>query len=316
MKIAILNESFLTDRHLATLRGLGELSIYENTETAEEAVERLKGVDIAIADCFVAPLNKTVFKQAGTLKFLSINSTSFDMVDVVAAKEQGIAVAHVPGFSTESVAEFAFALMLAVNRKVLMADAAMRQAPFQIDPANQEQKKYLGFNLFGKTLGIIGLGNIGQRTAEIGRGFGMNILAYNRSKKDIKGIKQVELKELLQTSDVISFHLPLTNETEGLITAERLALLKPTAILVNTSSGKLIDELALSKALRTHKIAGAGLDLLADWTIKNPLLKMENIVLAPDLGFFTHESLENAADIIVKNVQAFVAGQPINIVNP
>ncbi len=315
MKIAILNESFLKNKHLDALRALGDLAIYENTDTEEKAIERLKGVGIAIADCYTAPLNKKVLERTDTLKLLAINSTGYDSVDVVTAKAKGIQVANVPGFSTEAVAEHAIALMLAMSKKIPAGDAMMRQAPFQIGPENQEHLKYLGFDLAGKTLGVVGLGNIGQRVAKIGQGFGMKVLAYNRSQKNVEGVKQVSLDELLKESDIISLHLPLSPDTENIITGERLQMMKPTAILINTARGKCVDELALISALQSHKIAGAGLDTIVDWSASNPLLKLDNVVLSPHSAFFTEEALENCADIIVANVKAFVEGKAVNIVN-
>ncbi len=315
MKIAILNKSFLKNKHLDALRALGDLAIYENTDTEEKAIERLKGVGIAIADCYNAPLNKKVLERTDTLKLLAINSTGYDLVDVAAAKAKGIHVANVPGFSTEAVAEHAIALMLAVSKKIPAGDAAMRQAPFQIDPENQEHLKYLCFDLAGKTLGVVGLGNIGSRVVKIGQGFDMKVLAYNRSQKNVEGVKQVSLNELLKESDIVSLHLPLSPETENIITAERLQMMKPTAILINTAPGKCVDESALISALQSHKIAGAGLDTIVDWSASNPLLKLDNVVLSPHSAFFTEEALENCADIIVANVKAFVEGKAVNIVN-
>ena len=315
MKIAILNESFFKNPHLDALRALGDLAIHENTDTEEKAIERLKGIEIAIADCYIAPINKKVLESTDALKLLAINSTGYDLVDVAAAKAKGIQVANVPGFSTEAVAEHATALMLAVSRKIPAGDTGMRQAPFQIDPASQEHHKYLGFDLAGKTLGVVGLGSIGRRVAKIGQGFGMKVLAFNRSQKNIEGVKQVSLDELLGESDIVSLHLPFSPDTENIITAERLQLMKPTAILINTARGKCVDESALISALQSHQIAGAGLDTIIDWSAFNPLLKLDNVVLSPHSAFFTEEALENCANIIVENIKAFVEGKAVNIVN-
>ena len=316
MKITILNESFLKESHLNTLRSFGELVIYENTDTEEKAIERLKGSQIAIADCFIAPLNSKVFNSTESLKLLVINSTGYELVDNVTAKSKEIQVANIPEFSTESVAEQAIALMLAVSRKIPTADTAMKSSPFQIDPANQEQRKYLGFNLQGKTLGIVGLGSIGSRVAQIGIGFGMKVLAFNRSQKYIDGVKQVSLEELLKESDVVSLHTPLTPETENIINSKRLQMMKSTAIIINTAHGELIDEPALVYVLQSGKIAGAGLDTISQWNESNPLLKLDNVVLSPHSAFFTNESLNNCADIIVANVKSYIEGKAINIVNP
>lgn len=265
MKIAIFNKNFFNESHLNALRVLGDLIIYENTYTEEKMIERLKGVEIAIADCQIVPLNKKVLESTDALKFIAIKSIGYDLVDIATAKAKGIRVANVPGSSTEAVAEHSIALIIAVCKKIPAGDAMMRKAPFQIDQANQEHRKYLGFNLYGKTIGILGLGNIGLRVAQIGMGFGMKVFAFNRSKKNVAGVKQVSLEKLLKESDIVSLHLPLTPETENLITAERLQTMKPTAVLINTARGKIVDEKALYDTLQSHKIAGAGLDVIVEW---------------------------------------------------
>jgi len=315
MKIAILNESFFNESHLNELRALGDLTVQDNTDTEEKAIKRLKGVEIAIADCYIAPLNKKVLESTDTLKLLAINSTGYDLVDVSTAKSKGVQVANVPGFSTEAVAEHAIALMLAVSKKIPSGDVTMRQSPFQIDPGNQKHREYLGFDLAGKTLGIVGLGNIGQRVAKIGQCFGMKVLAFSRSQKNIGGVKQVSLEELLQKSDIVSLHVALTPETEEIINAERLQMMKPSTILINTARGQCVDEVALINALQSRQIAGAGLDTIVDWSASNPLLGLDNVVFSPHSAFFTQESLRNCADIIVDNVKAFIDGKAINIVN-
>ena len=198
MKIAILNECFFKEQHLNTLRALGDVVIYKNTNNEEEAIKRLKGVDIAIAAYYTTPLNKKVLESTDALKLLVVNSTGYDGVDTIVAKNRGILVANTPGYATEAVAEHAVALMLAISKKILTRDATMRQSPFKINPANQKHKKYLGFNLQGKTLGIVGLGSIGLRVAQIGMSFGMKVLAYNRSKKNIEGVRQTSLEGLLK----------------------------------------------------------------------------------------------------------------------
>lgn len=314
MNISILNECFFTKEHLDKLRSFGNLTIYEDTTTEEEAIKRLRDADIAIADCLIAPLNRKVFDSVNNLRFLSLNTTGYDAVDLQAAKEKGIKVANVPGFATDSVAEQAIALMFGVIRKVALGDKAMRKNPFQIDPGKKEEQKFLGFNVRGKTLGVVGLGAIGQRVAELGKGLGMNVIGYNRTVKDLADVKMVSLEELLKDSDVISVNLKLTPETEYIIAEKELSLMKPTAIIVNTARGKHIDTKALYEALSSDKIAGAGLDVIEDWVDSNPLLKLDNVVLTPHEGFFTKESLTNLADIIINNVESFVQGQPINLV--
>lgn len=315
MKIAILNECFFNDNHLQKLKKLGEVTIYDNTNNEDLAIERLKDVEIAITDCYIAPLNNKVLGSTNNLKLLAINSTGYDLVDLKTATQKGIKVANVPGFSTDAVAEQAIALMFAVNRKIPLGDKNMRLKPFEIDPGDKNQRQYLGFNVRDKTMGVIGLGKIGTRVAELALGLGMKVVAYNRTPKQIENVKVVSLEELLKTSDVVSLNLALTPDTQNIIGEKELSLMKPSAIIINTARGKHIETQALYKALKEDKVAGAGLDTLADMSTNNPLLTLGNVVFTPHSAFFTEQSLVNVADIIVHNVEAFVKNEPINIVD-
>jgi glyoxylate reductase len=249
------------------------------------------------------------------LKYVSLNSTGFNQVDLVAAKEHGISIANVPGFSTDSVAEQAIGLMFATLRHIPMGDREMRKKPFQIDPANRSQDIYVGANVRGKTLGIIGLGQIGTRVAEIGRGLGMEVLAFNRTPKQVGGVRMVDLDMLLKTSDVISINAAFVDGMKNLVDEKAIGKMKPSAVLVNTARGDFVDEGVLAKALSEKRIAGYGTDVLANWTTNNPLLALENITLTPHSGFFTAESLKNMGDIIVSNIESYIAGTPQNVVN-
>ena len=315
MKIVILNECFFLYTHINQLKSLGDLEIFEDTTTEEDAINRLKDADIAIADCLIAPLNKKVLESTNKLKFLALNTTGYDAVDLKTADAKGIKVSNVPGFATDSVAEHTIALMFAVIRKIAYGDKVMRINPFQIDPGKKEEQKFLGFNIAGKTFGVIGLGAIGQKIAELGNALGMNVISYNRTPKEIANVTMVSLEELLKNSDVVSINLQLTPETEYIIGEKELNLMKPSAIIINTARGKHIDSKALYNALSSGKIAGAGLDVIEDWTKDNPLLKLDNVVFTPHEGFFTKESLKNLSDIILKNVESFVNVNPINLVS-
>jgi lactate dehydrogenase-like 2-hydroxyacid dehydrogenase len=315
MKIAILNESFLEQSHIETLQSLGEVTIYENTQTEEEVIERLVGVDIAIADCFVAPLTRKVFESCSDLKLLIINTTLYDLVDIVAAKENNIMIANVPEYATEAVAEHTFALLLAAVRKVPAGDTSMRKQPFQIDPGSSSERIYLGSNLSGKTIGIVGLGAIGQHVARIAAGFGMKVLAHTRTPKHIDGVEEVDLETLLTQSDIVTLHTPLTAETENFMNTERLAQMKPGAVLINTARGKLVDEKALHNALVSGTLSAAGLDVLNDWSTSNTLLSLPQAVFTPHSAFYTIEALQKCADSIVRTASSYISGSPINIVN-
>lgn len=315
MRIAVLNDCFFAKQHLERLKKLGELVVYENTNNESDAIKRLHDVDICIADCFIIPLNKKVLESTNKLKLLAINSTGYDLVDIAAAKKKGIKVSNVPNFGTDSVAEQAIALMFAVNRRIVSGDTFFRKTLIEIDPGNSEQRKFLGFNLRDKTMGVIGLGNIGTRVAELAQGLGMKVIAYNKTPKKVKGVTLMKLNEVLKLSDVVSINLALSKETENIIGEEELNLMKPHTILINTARGKHIDTEALFKALQNKKIAGAGLDVIANIDLNHPILKLDNVVFSPHLGFFTEESLNNIADILTETVEYFVKRKPKNIVN-
>lgn len=231
-----------------------------------------------------------------------------------AATEHGIKVANVPGFSTESVAEHAIALMFSVIRGIPLGNRLIREKPFQALGIESDYPVQ-GLEVRGRTLGIIGLGSIGSRIAELGLGLGMKVVAYNRTPRQMQGVEMVNLDGLLETSDVVSLSTAFNSETENIIGTRELALMKPGAVLINAASGKLVDTQALYKALKEEMIFGAGLDLLAEWDQNNPLLGLDNIVLTPHTAWWTEEASRNFGDIIVTNIEAFIKGEPINLVN-
>ena len=315
MQIAILNDSSFEESHLVRLRELGTLVIHDETTSQEQAVARVKGVEIALVDGFKMPVSRAVIESGARLRLLALNSTAFHMVDLEAANERGVKISSVPGYATEAVAEHAIALMLAVVRSIPRGDAAMRANPFQIDASNRDHERFLGFDLRDKTLGVIGLGAIGTRVAELGLGFGMKVLAYNRSRRSMDGVDLVTLDEVLCRSDVVSVNLALGPDTEDIISDRELSLMKPSAVLINTADGKHVNTRALYRALKERRILAAGLDVLAEWDMTNPLLTLDNIVLSPQSASWTREACANLAELVVSTVEAFARGQPINLVN-
>ena len=315
MKIVILNECFLSEGHLAELKKLGNVEIYNDTTTEDIAIARMKGAHIVFADMYECPLTQNVLSAAENLKLLCVNSTGFDLIDLETAKCKAIQVANTPGFSTEAVAEHTFALLLGLNRRIVSSDAAVRQQPFQINPANPEHYRYVGFNLTGKTLGIIGLGAIGIHVARIAAGFGMRIIGYNRHTKIMSGVESVDLGRLFAEADILSLHMPLNEQSHNIIDQSTIQKMKDGAIIINTARGGCIVSQDLAMALHDGKIAGAGLDTLEPWTLDNPLFKAPNTLITPHSAWFTQEALDNIGDIMLANVQAFVAGKPVNIVN-
>jgi glycerate dehydrogenase len=315
MQIAILNNSPFDDTHLARLRNLGALAIHDETVSEEQAIARVKDVEIALVDGFKIPVNRALIENGTKLRLLVLNSTAFHMVDFAAANERGVKVANIPGYSTESVAEHAIALMFAVVRAIPLANESMRKNPFQIAAGNQDHKQFLGFEIRGKTLGIIGLGAIGRRVAELGLGLGMKVLAYNRSPRSMDHVELVRLDELLARTDIVSVNLALHSETVNLISDRELGLMKASAVVIDTTGGEIVNTRALYRALKERRIFGAGLDVAAEWTRTNPLLGLSNIVLSPQAAWWTREACANLAESVVRTVEAFARGQAINLVN-
>jgi glycerate dehydrogenase len=315
MKIAYLNYSYLTDGHLEKLGKIGELIQKPDVTDPQVALQLLDGVEIAILDSFELPLDRKFFEQANSLKYVCLNTTGFNLVDTQAAKEKGILISNLPGFSTEAVAEHAIGLMFAVSRHIQMGDRDMHKNPFQINPAKRADDKYIGNNISGKTLGIIGLGKIGSRIAELGNALGMEVIGYNRTTKSLPGVRMVDIETLYKESDIIMAATAYSIDQKGLIDSRAFSLMKMGVIIINVARGELIDEPALVEALKQGKVAGVGADVVSDWSDKNPLLKFENVILTPHMAFMTRESLQNMGDIIVSNIESYVAGRPQNLVN-
>lgn len=253
-----------------------------------------------------------VFEALPSLKLLSILGTGTDNVDLDAATRHKVVVTNTPGFAKEAVAEHALGLMLVVARQICGINARMRKG---------EWPRGLMMQLQGKTLGLIGLGAIGGQLARIGRGIGMKSIAwtFHPSPQRAKeyGVRFVSLEELLQSADVISLHLRATPQTHHLIGERQLALMRSSAILVNTARGALIDQKALVEALRERRIAGAGLDVFEQEPLPSdsPLFTLDNVVLTPHNAGMTPETIEKGARMAVDNIMNFLQGNPTYVVN-
>lgn len=317
MKIGILNECFLNENHLSRLRALGEVIIFGDTKTEQEAIERLKGLDIAIWDGFICPPTAKVLASTDNLKLIVLPHTGYFMVDLETANKKGVKVVNAPGFSKQAVAELVIGLMFAVNRKIPLMDRDMRENPFESDPGNVEhQNRYWGFDIKGKTMGIIGLGRIGSTVAELALGLGMKVIANNRSPKTVDDVEMVSKEDILKRSDVVSINVTSGADTKNLISQKELDLMKPHAILINVDQGPMVDTEALYNALKKKKIGGAGLDQVAGLTKDHPLLKLDNVVFTGHAGSSTNESFrENLPELVVSAVEEFVKGSPKNLVN-
>jgi len=257
-----------------------------------------------------------VIDRLPNLKVISFAGTGvWDRVDVPYATTRGIAVCNVPNWGNDTIAEFTFALLLAVARKLLTADAVARRSQWKV------QECY-GLQLHGKTIGLIGLGNIGQRVAEIAESFGLTVLCYTQHPDALRKTKArvafVSLDELLERSQFLSLHAGLNDRTRGMIGARELNLLPPGAILINTARGALVDTDALVAALKSGRLRGAGLDVFDQEPLPehHPLKELKNVVLTPHAAGLTDTAAYNLFARSLANMDAFAAGDPVNVVNP
>jgi glycerate dehydrogenase len=282
-----------------------------------EVVERLRGASVAVTN--KVPLRAAEIAQLPDLKLVAVAATGTDNVDLAACRERGIAVCNIRNYSVVSVPEHCFALMLAVRRNLLAYSADVAAGRWQQSTRFCLLDHPIG-DLAGSRLGIVGYGALGRRVAQIGRAFGMEIAVSARSPvEDADGtVVQLPLPELLASSDVISLHLPLTEQTRHMIGAAELASMKKSAILINTARGGLVDEAALAEALAKGVIAGAGFDVLSKEppVPDNPLLKLNlpNFVLTPHVAWASGGAMQLLADMLVENIESWAAGTPLNLV--
>ena len=311
MKIVVVDHVYLEEKHVEKLRSLGDLEVFkEPPKTPDELKQRID--DAAVVIVGWSQLDQSVIDSAKRLKMISIWATTCHYADLEAAKKKGIVVTHVPGYATEAVAEYTFALLLAVVRRLMLADKHVRERNFDWRP-------FGGRELAGKTLGVIGTGSIGCRVAEIGRAFRMQVLGHdkypNLKRAEEIGMKYVDLDTLLRESDVVTLHVTLTPETEKLIGKKEIASMKDGGVIINTSQGKTIDEKALVEALESGKLSCAGLDVLEEEppAKDNPLFKLDNVVLSPHIGFNTVEAEVRCTDMCIENVVRFLEGKKQNV---
>lgn len=315
MKIVMLQSLGISDAKLASLTGSlkergHELVVYTEPADDETLKARVRDADVLIVANM--PLSGAVIAAATQLKFISVAFTGYDHIDLEQCKAQGVKVSNAAGYSTRSVAEITFGLIIGLLRSMVPLEGIVRQGG--------TKQGYRQSDLYGKTLGVVGTGAIGSAVAELGLAFGCKVIAYNRSEKPElvqKGVQYQPLDALLQASDIVSLHVPLTDDTRHLINAERLQLMKPTSVLINTAVGPIVDSDALAQALHAGTIAGAGLDRVdmeppipADY----PLLAAPNTLILPHVGYATDEALERRADITFSNIHQWEQGAQENIV--
>lgn len=294
-----------------------DVKIYERTQS-EDVVKRAKGAAILIINKTIIT-KETIEALSPELKYICLQSTGYNVVDINAANEKGISVCNIPAYSTNAVAQEVFAFILHFSNQSDLHSESVHGGDWCACSDFCYWKAPL-FELDGKTIGIIGFGSIGQRVAHIAESFGMNVLFNSRSKKDtadFKTAKQVELDYLFENSDFVSCHCPLTNETENIINKDNLKKMKKSAYLINTSRGPVVDENALADALSSGEIAGAALDVLKEEPAnpKNPLLSAPNCVITPHIAWAAKETRQRLLDILDRNVESCVNGNPQNKVN-
>jgi glycerate dehydrogenase len=321
-KIVIL-DSFTTnpgDLDWDDFEQLGELVLYDRSDSTHVVVERAAGADIILTNKTV--INRNVLDQLPDLKYIGVLATGVNVVDLDAASEKGIVVTNVPGYSTDSVAQHVFAMLLELAGLIQAHDGAVRDGEWE-DCPDFSFTTGTTIELSGKTLGIVGLGSIGRKVAQVGHALGMKIAAaHQRSMNDVSlpgiEIDWLPVDELFAVADVLTLHCPLTPDTEKLVNANRLASMKPTAWLINTGRGALVDEEALADALNRGILAGAGLDVLSTEPPKpeNPLLSARNTIITPHIAWATREARQRLMNMACANIAAFLDGAPVNVVNP
>jgi D-3-phosphoglycerate dehydrogenase len=290
------------------LRERADLAYYDTLPGSEEKlIERIADFPVAINIRSSVRFTETVFARSPELRLVSIWGTGTDNIDLPAAERHGVIVTNTPGVSAISIAEHALALMLAVARKVPRTDAQVRGGQWPRGGYSQ---------MHGKTLGVIGLGAVGRQFANIAAGIGMRVIAWTMHPNPTLGFTLVPLEELLGTSDVVSLHLRLSDQTRGFLGRRELALMKPGAIFINTARGPIVDEHALTDALRERRIAGAALDVFDTEPLPagHPLVQLENVVLSPHAAGITPEALESGLKLSVENVWRYLEGAPQNVV--
>ena len=318
MKIVLLDAHTANPGDLSwqPLESIAPCDVHPRTPL-EQTAARCAGAEIVITN--KAPVTREIIAALPDLQYIGVTATGFNIVDTVAAKERGIVVTNVPGYSTPAVAQHVIALMLELTNHVGHAAASVKDGGWVRCPDFCYWDHPI-IELAGRTLGIIGYGEIGSAVGRIGTAFGMKVLASKRTWKEAPpaGVEPAEIDEIFAKSDVITLHCPLTDATKHLVGERTLGLMKRDAFLINTGRGPLVDEAALAKALNEGRIAGAGLDVLSVEPAKadNPLLAAKNCLITPHVAWASRESRKRLIHLTAENIRAFLAGKPVNVVNP
>lgn len=307
MNIFIANNVILNKEQKKRINKLGRIKYFKPNNN-------LKNLKKLIENCEILfvwhSLNKDLIKKLKKCKLIIVWATGTDYINVEDATKKRIKVANVPTYATDAVAEHVFALMLGIIKNLKNCDDNTKKGDWR-------KNINLLSELKNKTLGIVGLGDIGKRVAEIANAFEMKVIAFTRHPSKTKKIKFVQLNNLFKNSDFISLHVPYTKITHHLINKESLKLMKKTAIIINASRGKVIDQKSLIQALKNKVISFAGLDVFYDEPIdkNNKLLKLKSVLLTPHVAFYTQEAIKTLSDVAIENIESFINGKLKNIVN-
>ncbi|MDR3221728.1 MAG: D-2-hydroxyacid dehydrogenase [Candidatus Accumulibacter sp.] len=318
MKIVVLdgNTENPGDLSWSGLEAFGEVTVYDRT-TSEQIVSRIGDASVIVTN--KTPISRATLDACPGIGFIAVLATGYDVIDIAAAREKGIPVSNVPTYGTAAVGQFAIALLLEIANRVGHHDRAVKEGRWSSNP-DFCFWDYPLMELAGKTIGIIGFGRIGQTTGRIAKALGMRVIAYDQFLSDSgKAIAEyVELDSLLAESDVIALHCNLNSETRNIVRKETIAKMKDGVIIINNSRGPLIEENDLAAALNTGKVYAAGLDVVSSEPVKtgNPLLSAKNCIVTPHISWAPIECRQRIMDITVGNLEAFVKGSPLNVVNP
>jgi glycerate dehydrogenase len=318
MKIVILDAYTENPGDLSwdELKKLGDITVYDRTPL-EKTVERIGDAEAVILN--KAPITKETLAACKNIKYIGVLATGYNIVDGDAAKAKGIVVTNIPTYGTDAVGQFAVALLLEICHHVGHHDRAVKKGRWEQNP-DWCFWDYPLIELAGKTLGVVGFGRIGQTTGRIAKAMNMNVIAHDSQPTDSGRViaDYVSLDDLFARSDVIALHCPLFPSTQGIINKNSIAKMKNGVIILNNSRGPLVVEQDLADALNSGKVYAAGLDVVSTEPIKgdNPLLKAKNCIITPHISWASRESRQRLMDIAVNNLRAFIAGKPVNVVNP
>ena len=316
MKIVILDGKGINPGDLSwdCFEKFGQVDVYDKTPTKKETIAQLQGATVAVTN--KTPIDGEILDACKDVRLICVLATGYNVIDCAAARARGVPVCNVPDYGTSAVSQFAFGLLLEICHQIGHHDRLVHAGAWTACPSfcfwDTPQME-----LAGKTMGIIGFGRIGQATGRIAKAFGMDVLAYSRTRYEGVDAEYAELDALLARSDVISIHCPLTEQTQGLINRDTIAKMKDGAILINTSRGPILNEAAVKEALVSGKLRYAAVDVACIEPIPadSPLLSAPNCIITPHMAWAPAESRQRILDSTVRSIDAFLEGKPVNVVN-